>query len=456
MSIKEVKNLEQIDKTNLFHPITNLKSHTSEDVLILDRGEGIYVYDKQGKKYLEGLAGLWCTSLGYGVKELGEAASEQMTKLGYSSLFTSKSHEPAILLTEKLIEMSPYDKGKVFFGNSGSDANDTQLKLYTYYNNALGNNSKKKIISRMKGYHGVTVASASMTGLPAQHKLFDLPADGFFHIDTPHFYRGALDNESEEEYVSRLTTNLDNLINKEGPENIAAMIAEPLMGAGGVIIPPKNYFPSIQKVLSKYSIPLIDDEVVCAFGRTGNVWGAETFDMKPSSITIAKALSSGYIPISAVIVPDELYDPIKDASGDIGIFGHGYTYSGHPVACAVALKTLEIYERDKTFEHAASISDHFQARVNKLNAFESVGEARGVGLICGIELVSDKSTKAGFTPMGSAGRVVAKTCQDEGLIVRAIGDVIAMCPPLIITKEQIDEMFDMFELALRKAESKIL
>ena len=178
--------------------------------------------------------------------------------------------------------------------------------------------------------------------------------------------------------------------------------------------------------------------------------------MKPSSITIAKALSSGYIPISAVIVPDELYDPIKDASGDIGIFGHGYTYSGHPVACAVALKTLEIYERDKTFEHAASISDHFQARVNKLNAFESVGEARGVGLICGIELVSDKSTKAGFTPMGSAGRVVAKTCQDEGLIVRAIGDVIAMCPPLIITKEQIDEMFDMFELALRKAESKIL
>jgi 4-aminobutyrate--pyruvate transaminase len=295
-----------------------------------------------------------------------------------------------------------------------------------------------------------------MTGLPAQHKLFDLPADGFFHIDTPHFYRGALDNESEEEYVSRLTINLDNLINKEGPENIAAMIAEPLMGAGGVIIPPKNYFPSIQKVLNKYSIPLIDDEVVCAFGRTGNVWGADTFDMKPSSITIAKALSSGYIPISAVIVPDELYDPIKDASGDIGIFGHGYTYSGHPVACAVALKTLEIYERDKIFEHVASISDYFQARVKKLNSFESVGEARGVGLICGIELVSDKATKAGFAPMGSAGRVVAKTCQDEGLIVRAIGDVIAMCPPLIITTNQIDEMFDMFELALKKAESKIL
>tara|TARA_B100000780_G_scaffold262049_1_gene214889 strand:+ start:852 stop:2222 length:1371 start_codon:yes stop_codon:yes gene_type:complete len=456
MNNDQAKNLEQIDKTNLFHPITNLKSHTSEDVLILDRGEGIYVYDKQGKKYLEGLAGLWCTSLGYGVKELAEAASEQMTKLGYASLFTSKSHEPAILLSEKLIEMSPYDKGKVFFGNSGSDANDTQLKLYTYYNNALGNTSKKKIISRIKGYHGVTVASASMTGLPAQHKLFDLPADGFFHIDTPHFYRGALKDESEEQYVNRLTQNLDNLIIKEGPENIAAMIAEPLMGAGGVIIPPKNYFPSIQKVLTKYSIPLIDDEVVCAFGRTGTVWGAETFDMKPSSITIAKALSSGYIPISAVIVPDELYDPIKDASGDIGIFGHGYTYSGHPVSCAVALKTLEIYERDKIFDHVVTVSDHFQSRVNKLNSFESVGEARGVGLICGIELVSNKASKEGFTPIGSAGRVVAKICQDEGLIVRAIGDVIAMCPPLIITKNQIDEMFDIFELSLTKAESKIL
>ena len=234
------------------------------------------------------------------------------------------------------------------------------------------------------------------------------------------------------------------------------MIAEPLMGAGGVIIPPKNYFPSIQKVLTKYSIPLIDDEVVCAFGRTGTVWGAETFDMKPSSITIAKALSSGYIPISAVIVPDELYDPIKDASGDIGIFGHGYTYSGHPVSCAVALKTLEIYERDKIFDHVVTVSDHFQSRVNKLNSFESVGEARGVGLICGIELVSNKASKEGFTPMGSAGRVVAKICQDEGLIVRAIGDVIAMCPPLIITKNQIDEMFDIFELSLTKAESKIL
>ena len=448
--------LSTMDKNNLFHPITNLKAHQDEEILVIDRGEGIYVYDSKGKKYLEGLAGLWCTSLGYGVQELADAASEQMAKLGYASLFASKSHEPAILLSEKLMELSPYKSGKVFFGNSGSDANDTQLKLYTYHNNAIGKPNKKKIISRVKGYHGVTVASASMTGLPAQHKLFDLPAKGFSHSDTPHYYRGGLDGESEEQYVQRLTKNLDDLIKNEGAENIAAMIAEPLMGAGGVIIPPHNYFPSIQKVLDNHDIPLIDDEVVCAFGRTGNMWGYETFDMKPSSITIAKALSSGYIPISAVIVPDELYDPIKDASGDIGIFGHGYTYSGHPVSCAVALKTIEIYERDNIFAHVDSISEHFQSRVKKLQDYASVGEARGVGLICGIELVSDKSTKKGFEPLGSAGKIVAKTCQDDGLIVRAIGDVIAMCPPLIITKEQVDEMFDIFEIALKKSEAKFL
>lgn len=445
------KNLDSIDKNNLFHPITNLKAHSSEDLLIVDRGEGVYIYDTNGKKYLEGLAGLWCSSLGYGVEELGEAAKEQMNKLGYSTLFTSKSHEPAIKLSEKLIELSPFENGKVFFGNSGSDANDTQLKLYTYMNNALGKTKKKKILSRVKGYHGVTVASASMTGLPAQHKLFDLPANSFSHAMTPHFYREGLEGESEGDFVKRLTSNIEELINKEGADNIAAMIAEPLMGAGGVIVPPKGYFSSIQNILSKYNIPLIDDEVVCAFGRTGNMWGAETFDMKPSSITIAKALSAGFIPISAVIVPDHMYEPIKDASGDIGIFGHGYTYSGHPVACAVALKTLEIYERDNVFNHVNNISEYFQERAQRLLELDYVGEVRGVGLICGIEMVSDKNTKSLFEPIGSAGKIIAKICQNNGLIVRAIGDVIALCPPLIISLEEIDELFDILEKSIKES-----
>lgn len=441
-------NLVIKDIENLFHPATNLVVHEDSKPLILDKGEGIYVYDIQGNKYIEGLAGLWCNALGFGNESLVETAANQMQKFGYGSLFASKSHEPAIMLSEKLIEMSPYQEGKVFFGNSGSDANDTQFKLFTYLNNALGKPKKKKFLARKKGYHGITVASGSMTGIPANHKLFDLPLPNFFHTDTPHFYREQISNETEEGFVARLTSNLEELIIKEGSDSFMAMIAEPLIGAGGVLIPPKNYFPAIQAVLDKYDIPLIDDEVVCGFGRTGNCWGYETFSMRPSSITIAKALSSGYIPISAVIVPEDIFEPIKKASNDVGVFGHGYTYSGHPVACAVALRTLEIYEELNLFSHVEEIAPKFQERVNKLGAFEFVGEARGIGLIAALEIVKNKGTKENFDPYGKVGKQIAEICQKNGLIVRAIGDVIAICPPLIITEEQVDEMFGILEASL--------
>ena len=441
-------NLVIKDIENLFHPATNLVVHEDSKPLILDKGEGIYVYDIQGNKYIEGLAGLWCNALGFGNESLVETAANQMQKFGYGSLFASKSHEPAIMLSEKLIEMSPYQEGKVFFGNSGSDANDTQFKLFTYLNNALGKPKKKKFLARKKGYHGITVASGSMTGIPANHKLFDLPLPNFFHTDTPHFYREQISNETEEAFVARLTSNLEELIIKEGSDSFMAMIAEPLIGAGGVLIPPKNYFPAIQAVLDKYDIPLIDDEVVCGFGRTGNCWGYETFSMRPSSITIAKALSSGYIPISAVIVPEDVFEPIKKASNDVGVFGHGYTYSGHPVACAVALRTLEIYEELNLFSHVEKIAPKFQERVNKLGAFEFVGEARGIGLIAALEIVKNKGTKENFDPYGKVGKQIAEICQKNGLIVRAIGDVIAICPPLIITEEQVDEMFGILEASL--------
>ena len=441
-------NLVIKDIENLFHPATNLVVHEDSKPLILDKGEGIYVYDIQGNKYIEGLAGLWCNALGFGNESLVETAANQMQKFGYGSLFASKSHEPAIMLSEKLIEMSPYQEGKVFFGNSGSDANDTQFKLFTYLNNALGKPKKKKFLARKKGYHGITVASGSMTGIPANHKLFDLPLPNFFHTDTPHFYREQISNETEEAFVARLTSNLEELIIKEGSDSFMAMIAEPLIGAGGVLIPPKNYFPAIQAVLDKYDIPLIDDEVVCGFGRTGNCWGYETFSMRPSSITIAKALSSGYIPISAVIVPEDIFEPIKKASNDVGVFGHGYTYSGHPVACAVALRTLEIYEELNLFNHVEKIAPKFQERVNKLGAFEFVGEARGIGLIAALEIVKNKGTKENFDPYGKVGKQIAEICQKNGLIVRAIGDVIAICPPLIITEEQVDEMFGILEASL--------
>ena len=444
-------NLENLDRDYLFHPITNLKSHLTEDVLILERGEGIYIFDKDGKKYIDGLAGLWCTSLGHGVTELADAAKDQMSKLGYSTLFASKSHEPAILLAEKLIEMSPFSSGKVFFGLSGSDSNDTQYKLFTYANNKLGKEKKKKMIARKKGYHGVTVTSASMTGLPNQHKLFDLPQENFIHTETPHYFKEGKDGETEEEYVSRLSEALEQLILDEGPESIAAMIAEPLMGAGGVILPPEGYFPSIQAVLEQHNIPLIADEVVTAFGRTGNAFGSETYEIKPTSMTIAKALSSGYIPISAVIVNDELFEPIKEASGDIGVFGHGYTYSGHPVSCAVALKTLEIYERDKVFEHANKTGDYFQTSVSKLNEEDFVGEVRGIGLIAGVELYKDPKNKTPFEEIGKAGKLLSDICQSNGLIVRPILDTIALCPPLIISEKEIDELIEKLRRSLQEA-----
>ncbi len=448
------KNLASKDINNLFHPATNLKTHEHQEPLILDRGEGIYVYDVKGKKYIEGLAGLWCNALGFGNEELVETAANQMQKYGYGSLFASKSHEPAIMLSEKLMEMSPFSSGKVFFGSSGGDANDTQYKLYTYLNNALGKPHKKKFLGRKKGYHGITVASGSMTGIPTNHALFDLPISGFFHTDTPHYYREAIENETEKEFLDRIVKNLEELIIKEGADNFSAMIAEPFLGAGGVIIPPEGYFPKIQSVLDKYDIHLIDDEVICGFGRTGNCWGYETFSIKPSSITIAKALSSGYMPISAVIVAEEIFDPIKHASGDVGVFAHGYTYSGHPVSCAVALKTLEIYERTKLFSHVSDVSEIFQNRVNKLSKYENVGESRGVGLVAGIEFVKDKKTKNNFEPYGKTGMRLAEICQKNGLIVRAIGDIIAICPPLIITEKQINELFDILEASIEEVFKK--
>ena len=441
-------NLESLDKDFLFHPVTNLKSHLTDDMLILEKGEGIYVFDKDGKQYIDGLAGLWCTSLGHGVGELAEVAKEQMSKLGYSTLFSSKSHEPAILLAEKLIEMSPLSSGKVFFGLSGSDANDTQYKLFTYANNKLGKPEKKKILARKKGYHGVTVASASMTGLPNQHKLFDLPKEHFIHTETPHYFKEAMDGESEQDYLVRLTKSLEELIEKEGPETIAAMIAEPLMGAGGVIMPPEGYFPAIQAVLKKYNIPFIADEVITGFGRTGNPFGSETYDIKPTSMSLAKALSSGYIPISAVIVNDELFEPIKEASGDIGVFGHGYTYSGHPVSCAVALKTLEIYERDKIFQHAKKVGEYFQDSIKDILEEDFVGEVRGIGLIAGVELYKDPANKVTFEQAGKAGKVLSDACQKNGLIVRPILDTIALCPPLIISKNEIDELVEKLRMSL--------
>ena len=442
--------LSRKDKDFLFHPNTNLIAHQDSGPFILERGEGIYVFDTDGNKYIEGMAGLWCNALGHGNEELADAAMRQFKKFPYGNLFASKSHEPAIELAERLVELSPFNKAKVFFGSSGSDANDTQIKLFWYINNALGKTRKKKFLSRIQAYHGVTLATSSLTGLPAIHGNFDLPQNNFSHVMSPNYFMNKLDGESEESFVERLGEDLEKHIIEQDPETIAAMFAEPLMGAGGVIIPPKKYFETINPILEKYDIPLIDDEVVCGFGRTGNLWGAETFGMKPASITVAKALSSSYLPISAVIVADEYYEIIAKKSNELGIFGHGYTYSGHPVSCAVANKTLEIYQRDNILDHVNEVSPSFIQRLNKCDKFDLVGNVRGVGLIGALELVSEKNSNKGFDKKGIAGKIFDEYAKKNGLIIRAIGDIIAFCPPLIINESQINDMFDIVEDTINK------
>jgi 4-aminobutyrate--pyruvate transaminase len=446
-----LSNLAARDVETLVHPYTNLASFRETGPLVIERARGVYVYDTEGKSYIEGMAGLWCTALGYGNEELVEVAAEQMRKLSFAHLFTGRSHDPAIELAEKLKEIAPVPISKVFFCNSGSEANDTQIKLVWYLNNALGRPQKKKIISRLKAYHGVTMAAASLTGLPANHRDFDLPLPGFLHAGCPHHYRFAQEGETEEAFATRLAAELDALILKEGPDTVAAFIAEPVMGAGGVIVPPPNYFEKVTAVCAKYDVFIVSDEVICGFGRLGTAFGCAKLNFVPHAISVAKALSSAYLPIAGVMIPEIMYQALLSESKKIGAFGHGFTYGGHPVSAAVALKAIEIYARDRIFEGAAARSPQFQARLAALNNHPLVGEARGLGLIGGVELVANKQTRQAFAASQGVGPRAVRFAEDEGLIVRAVmGDVLTLCPPLIITPAEIDDLFDRLGRALDK------
>ena len=437
------------------HPYTNLKKHESDGPLVITEGKGVYVYDETGKEYIEGLAGLWCTSLGFGEERLVEAATRQLKKLPYYHVFNHKSHDISVELAERLIALMPVKMSKVFFNNSGSEANDTAVKMVWYYNNARGRHRKKKVIARMRGYHGVTVASASLTGLPANHRDFDLPIANIRHADCPHHYRYAKPRESEEDFATRLAESLDAQIMREDPETVAAFIAEPVMGAGGVIVPPRTYFEKIQQVLKKHDVLFIADEVICGFGRTGNMFGTETFGLKPDIITMAKALSSAYLPISATIISDELYQAFVAQSEKIGTFAHGYTYSAHPVCCAVALETLKIYEERDILAHVRRVAPRFLEGLRRFANHPLVGEVRGVGLVAGLELVKDKATKTPFDLKMGVGPMVAARAQENGLIVRALMDTVALCPPLVITADEIDEMLRRFGKALDETAAAI-
>ncbi len=446
-----LSNLATRDVETLVHPYTNLASFRDSGPLVFERGEGVYVYDSDGKPYIEGMAGLWCTALGYGNEELVEAAAAQMRKLSFAHLFTGKSHDPAIELAEKLKEIAPVPISKVFFCNSGSEANDSQIKFVWYLNNALGRPQKKKIVSRVKAYHGVTIAAASLTGIPTNHRDFDLPLPGFLHTGCPHHYRFAQAGESEEDFATRLAAELDALIVQEGPDTVAAFIAEPVMGAGGVIVPPRTYFEKIMPVCAKHEVFMISDEVICGFGRLGTAFGCQKLGFKPHSISIAKALSSAYLPIAGVMIPENMYQALLVESKKIGVFGHGFTYGGHPVSAAVAVKTLEIYARERIFEKAAERAPKFQARLQALGQHPLVGEARGVGLIGGVELVADKTSKRSFLPQQGVGPGAVRFAEQEGLIVRSVlGDVLTLSPPLVISAAEIDDLFDRLTRALDK------
>src|SRR6516225_9318843 len=430
------------------HPFTNARRLESEGPFVITRGNGISIYDEQGRDYIDGLAGLWCASLGFSEKRLAEAAYKQMLELPYASTFGQRSHPKVIELAEKLISLMPVPMSKVFFNNSGSEANDTAAKIVWYYNNAIGRPRKKKIIGRMKGYHGITVASGSLCGLPFVHQDFDLPIANIRHTDCPHYWRYGKPGESEDDFSTRMAENLDALIEHEGPGTVAAFIAEPVQGGGGAVIPPRGYFAKVQEVLRKHDVLFIADEVICGFGRTGNMFGCETFGIEPDIMTVAKALSSAYLPISATIISEKMAEAITAHSGKLGNFAHGFTYAGHPVSAAVAVETLKIYAERDILAQVRKVGPYLQEKLQELAVHPLVGEARGVGLIGAVHIVADKAARAPLPPAAGIGPLIQQSAMDRGVLIRAAPDAVFVCPPLIITRAEIDELIETLSAAL--------
>ncbi len=437
-----------------FHSYTNARAHEEIGPLIIDGGEGIHVTDTNGNRYIEGMSGLWSVAVGFNEQRLVDVASQQMQKLPYYHNFSHRSHGPAIDLAEKLIDIAPVPMSKVFYTNSGSEANDTIVKMVWYRSNALGKPEKKKIISRLRGYHGVTVASASMTGLPYNHKSFDLPIEGVLHTTCPHYWREGQDGETEDAFASRCAQDLDDMIQAEGPDTVAAFIAEPVMGAGGVVVPPATYWEKIQAVLAKYDILLIADEVICGFGRTGNMFGSTTFGIKPDILTMSKQITSSYFPFSAFMINDRVYEPIAEESGRIGVLGHGYTGGGHPVGAAVALENLKIIEERELVANAAERGAELQAGLSNLTEHPLVGEARGIALIAALELVAPEGKGEDFPP-GKLGAQMNAIMLRNGLISRNMLDAMAFCPPLIVSSSDVAEILNITHRSLKDLASEL-
>jgi 4-aminobutyrate---pyruvate transaminase len=435
------------DVRNLLHPYTPLQTVRETGPMVIRKGDGVYVIDDQGRRYLEGVAGLWCTALGFSEHRLVDAAIRQMRELPYYQLFSGRSNEPSIELSERLLGLTRHlGMDKALFANSGSEANDQAVKVIWYYFNSIGKPEKKKLIARERGYHGVTVMAASLTGIPDVHKDFDLPIGRVLRTGAPSPYHSPVPGETDAQLVDRLVADLEALIEREGGDTIAAFFAEPVQGAGGVIVPPADYFPRIQAVLAKHGILFVADEVITGFGRTGSMFGCDTYGIRPDLMVVAKALSSAYLPISATLISAKVYEGLVEGSRKNGAFSHGVTYAGHPVAAAVAVEALRIYVDDDIIGHVRRVAPRFQARLAAMGEHPLIAYTRGVGLIGAMEVVADKTTRVQLDAAASA--FLGEAIFAEGVIARAIRGALALSPPLIITDAQIDELFDGITRAL--------
>ncbi|WGR72971.1 MULTISPECIES: aminotransferase [unclassified Bradyrhizobium] len=452
----DIKSISERDRSSVLHPFTQLKDFATGklgDPTIVTDGKGVSIKDAEGRSYIDGFAGLYCVNVGYGRTEVAEAIARQAYQLAYYHSYAAHTTEELATLSDRLVRMAPGAPSKVFYGLSGSDANETQAKLVWYYNNLRRQPRRKKIISRERGYHGCSVISGSMTGMSFYHDHMDLPFPGILHTGSPHHYWGAEPGETEESFSRRRAAELEELILREGPETIGAFIAEPVLGTGGITPPPTGYWREIQTVLRRYDVLLIADEVICGFGRTGADFGSILYGMEPDLVTVAKGLTSGYMPLSAAIVGKRVYSVMEEAADRVGAFSHGYTYSGHPIAAAAANAVLDIFEKEELTKRARTVGLHFQKRLKERFAqLEIVGEVRGVGLLGAIEFVADRQTKRRFDPQLKVGARISKAARDRGLIARAMphGDILGFAPPLIVSESEIDEMIDLAHRATKQ------
>ena len=454
--------LEDMDRHSVLHPFTPLKTFAHGDLgdpHLIEGGSGVRILDRKGREFIDAFAGLYCVNIGYGRREVADAIYTQAKKLAYYHTYAAHSTEALARLSDRLVHMAPGTPSKVFYGLSGSDANETQIKLVWYYNNLLGRPRKKKIISRERGYHGCTVMSGGLTGLAFYHAEFDLPFGPIRHTGVPHYFLGAEPGESEVEFSRRRARELEELILAEGPDTVAAFIAEPVLGTGGIIPPPEGYWPAIQEVLRRYDVLLIADEVVTGFGRTGRMFGSETYGLEPDLVTLAKGLTSAYVPLSACVVGDKVYRVMERATERLGAFSHGYTYSGHPLGAAAAMAVLDIVEAEDLPGNAAITGGYFQERLHaEFGDHPLVGEVRGVGLMAALEFLADRGQRRRFDPALKVGARIAAAALDLGLIARPMphGDILGFAPPLIISRAEIDQVVEISRVAVDRVTDELV